>query len=170
MGPASFGPGVGVFCGFLCSVFLLKAILRLGSSGRALSLPQVLLREQLRRHELGQGRPALDGRLRAPARDGDGGRRPLRAGPAPEALSRTARGAHAALAFPIVNWFSMALLYGRAGRLRANNGGFPAPRAVQFDGAEHFAFDHPARATAPPPPARARSRGRFAPPLIYQIH
>ena len=46
----------------------------------------------------------------APARDGDGGRRPLRAGPAPEALSGAAPGgAHAASAFPIVNWFSVAL-------------------------------------------------------------
>jgi hypothetical protein len=55
-----------------------------------------------------------------------------RAGVRPQALdlSGPARvNVHMALAFTYVNRFSMALLYGRAGRLTAINGGF-RPRAV----------------------------------------
>jgi hypothetical protein len=36
------------------------------------------------------------------------------------------------LAISYVNQFSMALLYGRAGRLTAKNAGFPARAAVIF--------------------------------------
>ena len=39
-------------------------------------------------------------------------------------LSRPREGVYAPFAFPIVNWFCMALLYRRTGRLAAKNGGF----------------------------------------------
>ena len=42
----------------------------------------------------------------------------------PRSRSGPSRGGSAPLAFPIVTWVSMALLYGRAGRLTAKNGGF----------------------------------------------
>ena len=65
MGLTSFGLYIGIFCGFLCSVLLLSAILELYFLGLALSRPQV------RPHLADQ--PDRIVRLRA-RRDGPAGR------------------------------------------------------------------------------------------------
>ena len=53
------------------------------------------------------------------------GGKPIDASPRVTSLSGPARrGAQAPLVFPAVNRFCMALLYGRAGRFTAQNGGF----------------------------------------------
>jgi hypothetical protein len=57
------------------------------------------------------GRPARPG-----LRGHGGGARDRRSGPA--------RAGYAPAAFPIVNRFSMARMYGRTGRITAQNGGF----------------------------------------------
>ena len=62
---------------------------------------------------------------RVPARAERGltSRRPTTSSRSPAPRSGPARGGEAPLAFPILNRFCLAFLYGRAGRLRAQNGG-----------------------------------------------
>ena len=79
--------------------------------------------------------------------------RPEARGEAQRQPSGPARGGYAPLAFPTVDLLSMELLYGRAGRLTAKNGGF---RPGQSRGAR--------------PRARSGTRGRWARPFMPARH
>jgi hypothetical protein len=77
----------------------------------------------------------------------------LVAGPAPQGRLR-------ALAFPVVNLFFVAFLYGRAGRLAAKNGGFWPRRAVDDFVREQSKKAPTQVGRAHPPPG---CRGMWAP-------